>query len=112
MARRRPDLTSAEAGVINIVYGFFVQERIERRKFHGNEPAKRTVVARGVSERTVYNVQRRFAEGGPPAKRSGSKPLEVDNFCRNVIRERIRWFYLRRELPTLSKLLDDCKASI
>ena len=112
MARRRPDLTSAEAGVIHRVHGFFVEEKHERSKIHGNEPAKRTALACGVSERTVYNVQQRRAQGGPPPKRGGSRALVIDNFFRTAIRERIRWFYLRRELPTLSKVLRDCKENI
>ena len=110
MARRRPDVTAAEATIINNVHTFFLEEKDRSRKLHARDTAERTAAACGVSRRTVFNVRDRAGE--PAAKRGGSHPLQVDEFTKSAIRERIRSFFLRKELPTVGKLLDDCRENI
>ena len=110
MARRRPDVTAAEATIINNVHTFFLEEKDRSRKLHARDTAEQTAAACGVSRRTVFNVRDRAGE--PAAKRGGSLPLQVDEFTKSAIRERIRSFFLRKELPTVRKLLDDCRENI
>ena len=100
MARRRSDVSAAEAAIINNVHDFFVEEKAKRTKMHGNEPATRTAVACGVLRSTVYNVRQRADNVEPVAKRGGSLPIVFDETkvlseTQNAIREQVRGFYLR-----------------
>ena len=110
-SRTRPNLTWPEAVVIDCVHEFFKEEKRRGTRLHARTPSKRTAKACGVSRRTVFNAQR-LAQEPVPDKGRKSKTYAVDDFLISAIRGRVRGFFLRKELPTVSKVLRDCEENI
>ena len=113
MARRRSNLSDPECAIVHNVHQFFIREKNERRKIHGNEPAKRTAEACQVSERTAHACAKREAREEPPQRKApGQKRIDLDEFLKSAIGGRVRRFFLRKEVPTVVKILHDCREHI
>jgi len=114
-----PDLHSKEKAIIVNVRSYFDQEKKSGGPTPDDirNPLKRTAAAVGYSDSTVKRTCKEKRDSGnltSPMKKgkSGRSQVVFDEFLQGVIRRTVMDFYIRREYPTVDKLLSHLKKHV
>ena len=108
-------ISSQSKMIVEKVRQHFEKEREQGGPIKMSCVVERTAVATGLAVRTVFSIHKEFISCDEhfltPVKRYASSRVRInpDSFDRAVIRRVVHGFYLRKEYPTLSKVLGKVK---
>ena len=95
----------------------FVSGEAVQKKIHGTDVSRRTAEALGVSEQIFCQVRSESSSGSatkdtPWKEICGRKAIEFDGFVKGCVRWEVHAFFLRKEYPTMTAVLQACKGNI
>ena len=100
------------------VYKYFSTEKINNGPIHDfSKAVQRTVEATKLSKSTIHRIWKEAKESEESVlsekKRKRSKPVtHLDDFDQCALRRTVLNFYIRKEIPTLDKILLEFKENI
>ena len=117
MSQRGKPLNSQARNIVLNVKDYFEREKANKGFLTSvKKVQERVSEATGVGRRTLNRISNQKREKGevstPNKKRNWLPTVQPDAFDRDAIRRKIHQFYLRKELPTLDKLLGEVRRDL